>query len=143
MLQAIIPAIAPIILNFIKKKIQEKAPKEVSQVVEELFKDKELETEFQKELLKALSTYNDQLIRELEIKERFKNINRLSQAVRPILTFGIAGMFNVAMLIGLFTGKVSFQEYLQALGPTNSMLIGFWFGERSALKDPRKAFVED
>ncbi|NPB04514.1 MAG: hypothetical protein GXO39_08925 [Thermotogae bacterium] len=124
-----------------KKAIVKKAPKEVREVIENL--DIEKDAELQKELLKALSEYNDQLIRELEVRERYKTAGKLSKMVRPVITFLVVGSFNTALLVGLLTGEVSFREYMSTLAPINSMLLGFWFGERSALKDPRKALLED
>ncbi len=144
MLQAILslaPMIAPALMNVFKKKVKEKAPEEVKEVIDDLFKNQEIEAELSKELMNVITTYNEQILKELEIRERSKTIDRFTRLVRPVLTFGITGIFNITLLVGLFTGKVSFQEYLTTLAPINSMLIGFWFGERSALKDPKKAIT--
>jgi len=141
MIQAVAPVVLPSIINALKKAIVKKAPKEVREVIENL--DIEKDAELQKELLKALSEYNDQLIRELEVRERYKTAGKLSKMVRPVITFLVVGSFNTALLVGLLTGEVSFREYMSTLAPINSMLLGFWFGERSALKDPRKALLED
>ncbi len=143
MLPALISALAPLAVQTIKNFLKEKAPKEVQDFISQLEKDEKLQKELQKQMTQTLIQYNEQILKEIEIRERYKNINKVSQLVRPTLTFAITEMFNVAMLVGLFTGKVSFQEYLTTLAPVNSMLLGFWFGERSALKDPRKALMED
>jgi len=140
MIQAVAPVFLPSIINALKKAIVEKAPEEVQKVIENL--DIEKDTELQKVLLETLTKYNEQLLKELEIRERYKTAGKLSKMVRPAITFFVVGSFNVALLVGLFTGKVSFQEYMSTLAPINSMLLGFWFGERSALKDPKKA-LED
>ncbi len=146
MLQALIslaPMVAPAIMNVFKKKVREKAPEPVKQAIDEILSNQEIEAELNKELLNLLSKYNEQILRELEIRERSKTIDKLTRSVRPILTFGITAVFNITLLAGLFTGKASFQDYLSTLAPINSMLIGFWFGERSALKDPRKSLTEE
>jgi len=144
MLQALAPALIPPLIDAFKKVVAKKAPKEVKEVIERIdFADVEKDPEFQKVLLEALSRYNDQLIRELEIRERYKTASALSKMVRPIITFLVVGAFNSALLVGLFTGEISLKEYMSTLAPVNSMLLGFWFGERSALKDPRRALVED
>jgi len=144
MLQALAPALIPPLIDAFKKVVAKKAPNELKEVIERIdLADIEKDPELQKALLRALEHYNEQIVKELEIRERYKTSGRFAQLVRPAITFFVVGSFNVALLVGLFTGKVSFQEYMSTLAPINSMLLGFWFGERSALKDPRKALVED
>jgi len=137
---AVVSILLPPVIEAVKKVLRKKAPKEVVEIFE---KDIEKDPELQKALLEALTKYNDQLLRELEIRERYKTSGRLSKLVRPAITFFVVGSFNTALLVGLLTGEVSFREYMSTLAPINSMLLGFWFGERSALKDPRRAILED
>ncbi len=141
MIQALVPVLLPALAEAVKKALLKKAPKEVKEVLNKIDLDKD--PELREEIIKALSRYNEQLLRELEIRERYKAAGKLSKMVRPLITFFVVGAFNGALLVGLFTGKVSFQEYMSTLAPINSMLLGFWFGERSALKDPRKVLMED
>lgn len=80
----------------------------------------------------------------VEGQKYFQTDNALIRSVRPVLTYGIALLYNGAMVGGLMFGKVDFAQYMAAMGPVNAMLMGFWFGERSALKDPkRKTPLED
>ncbi len=57
-------------------------------------------------------------------------------SVRPILTILIIGLFMIALIIGLYTHQLSYKEFLLSISGTVSTLIGFWFGERAALKNP-------
>ncbi len=143
MLPALATALLPVVINTVKETLKKKAPEEVKEILEHLDRDPEIAKEVEKELLNAINTYNEQLLRELEIREKYKNINRIAQLVRPTLTFAITGAFNITLLVGVFTGKITFEQYLTTLAPVNSMLLGFWFGERSALKDPRRTITED
>ncbi len=146
MIQALLglaPTLLPSIINIFKEKIKEKAPENLKEVIEGVFKNKELEAELQKELLKALSNYNEQILKELEIRERYKNINKVAQMVRPFITFASFITFEVSMIYGLYSGKLTFSEFVNVFTPINTMLLGFWFGERTALKDPKKAITED
>jgi hypothetical protein len=63
----------------------------------------------------------------------------LQEFARPYLTILIATLFNVLLACAYFMGDLSIVEYITAVGPTNGMIIGFWFGERAALKDPKGA----
>lgn len=59
--------------------------------------------------------------------------NRLA---RPTLTILVAAVFNVAAMWAFMKGVINWEQFATALGPTNGMIIGFWFGEKSALKNP-------
>lgn len=60
----------------------------------------------------------------------------LNKIARPYLTVLITTIYNAALLIALYVGQLEVKEYILAIGPTNAMIIGFWFGERAALKTP-------
>lgn len=60
----------------------------------------------------------------------------LHKLARPYLTVLITTIYNLALLIALSKGVLEVREYILAIGPTNAMIIGFWFGERAALKRP-------
>jgi hypothetical protein len=55
---------------------------------------------------------------------------------RPYLTVVITTIYNVTLLIALVMNKLEVKEYIMAIGPVNAMVMGFWFGERAALKNP-------
>jgi len=81
----------------------------------------------------------DQTIEAFKVGQEYFHLdNKLIRSVRPVITYSVTGLYNAAMLYGVATGKISFQEYMTAIGPVNALLMGFWFGERSALKDPKK-----
>ena len=65
------------------------------------------------------------------IRELATALNKLA---RPYLTALIATLFNVLCAWAVVRGKLEVKEYIMAVGPTNAMIIGFWFGERTALK---------
>lgn len=46
--------------------------------------------------------------------------------VRPAITY----LFSFAVVYGLVTGRIAWSEFLMIYGP----IVGFWFGEKSALK---------
>lgn len=62
----------------------------------------------------------------------------LNKLARPYLTFFITLIYNVALLIALYHGKLEVKEYIMAVGPMNAMIIGFWFGERAAMTRSEK-----
>lgn len=55
---------------------------------------------------------------------------------RPYLTVLITTIYNVTLLTALVMNKLEVREYILAIGPVNAMIMGFWFGERAALKQP-------
>ena len=67
-----------------------------------------------------------------------KLLAALNSAARPYLTALIATLFNGVCAWAAMTGRLSPKDYITAIGPTNAMIIGFWFGERAALKHPGK-----
>ena len=56
--------------------------------------------------------------------------------VRPYLTLFIATLYNVALVWALVVGKLDVKDYIGTVGTTNSMIVGFWFAEKAALRDP-------
>ena len=59
-----------------------------------------------------------------------------NKLVRPYLTIMIATAYNVVLIWAVCTAMLPIRDYIVAVGPTNSMLMGFWFAERAALKNP-------
>lgn len=67
------------------------------------------------------------------IKEATDGFNRLA---RPFLTMTITVLFNGMAAWAFLMGKITWTEFAAAVGAPNAMIIGFWFGERAALKVP-------
>lgn len=68
-----------------------------------------------------------------------KLIAALHSAARPYLTVLVATLFNGICAWAVFSNKLDVVDYITAIGPTNGMIIGFWFGERAALKESKSA----
>jgi len=51
---------------------------------------------------------------------------------RPFITALVTTIYNLALLAALVLGQLEIMAYITAVGPTNAMIIGFWFGERKA-----------
>lgn len=62
----------------------------------------------------------------------------LNKIARPYLTVLVTTVYNVALLVAVGAGKLEVKEYILAVGPTNAMIIGFWFGERAASSREQK-----
>lgn len=60
-----------------------------------------------------------------------EGVNRMG---RPFLTVLVTTLYNGALLVALGMGALNIRDYIMAMGPSNSMIIGFWFGERSAVR---------
>ena len=60
----------------------------------------------------------------------------LSEGVRPILTYFFAVVYMSVSTYGVLVGKIDFTIYFSQIGTLVGMMIAFWFGERSALKNP-------
>jgi hypothetical protein len=73
----------------------------------------------------------------MSMKNAILIFNALHKLARPYLTF------NLVCAWAAITGRITVIEYVTAVSPTNSMIIGFWFGERAALKVPGKSEEED
>lgn len=142
LLGAIAPKLASGVVDIVLKRVKDNVPEDVAEALDGVFTSLEKKAELEREIMQIVLQHNDQLVKELEIREKHKTIG-IGSYVRPVLTFAVTGVFNVALLVGLVLNQVSFQEYITTLAPMNSMLLGFWFGERSALKDPRKGVIDD
>jgi hypothetical protein len=69
------------------------------------------------------------------IRELGAALNRIA---RPYLTALVATIFNVMCAWEVHKGRLPIRDYILAVGPTNAMIIGFWFGEKAALKVANK-----
>ncbi|RUM27731.1 MAG: hypothetical protein DSY42_09535 [Aquifex sp.] len=143
MIPALLTSLIPLVADVIIKKVKEKAPDPVKQVINNIEKEIKEDKELQKEIAQIVLHYNEQLLKELEIRERYKTAGKFSKIVRPSITLMTFITFEVSMIYGVVSGTLSFSEFVNVFTPINSMILGFWFGERSALKDPRKILAED
>lgn len=67
-----------------------------------------------------------------------QTVEGLNKLARPYLTVLITTVYNIALLIAVGIGALEVRDYILAIGPTNAMIIGFWFGERAATKRDQK-----
>ena len=63
-------------------------------------------------------------------------LKALSESVRPMLTYFFAVVYMSVSTYGVFVGKIDFTIYFSQIGTLVGMMIAFWFGEGSALKNP-------
>ena len=63
-------------------------------------------------------------------------LKTLSDGVRPILTYVFASMYILVSTWGVFAGKIEFPMYFAQIGTMVGMMVSFYFGEKSALKNP-------
>lgn len=63
-------------------------------------------------------------------------MKKLSDSVRPVLTYLFALLYIGVSTWGVFIGKIEFSMYFAQIGTMVGMMISFWFGEKSALKNP-------
>lgn len=63
-------------------------------------------------------------------------MKKLSDSVRPVLTYFFAVLYIAVSTWGVAIGKIEFQMYFAQIGTMVGMMISFWFGEKSALKNP-------
>jgi len=63
-------------------------------------------------------------------------LKTIAASVRPVLTYFGFIMYIITLTVGVFTGHLSWAIYVAQVGGLVSIMIGFWFGERSALKKP-------
>lgn len=63
-------------------------------------------------------------------------MKKLSDSVRPVLTYCFATLYIVVSTWGVFAGKIEFSMYFAQIGTMVGMMVSFWFGEKSALKNP-------
>lgn len=59
-----------------------------------------------------------------------------NQAARPYLTVMFATTYNLVCVWAVLFGKMTVETFITANSPIVATLLGFWFGERAALKDP-------
>jgi hypothetical protein len=52
------------------------------------------------------------------------------------LTVFVTTIYNVAMLWGVLRGDLPWKDYVFAIGPANTMVLAYWMGSETALRDP-------
>jgi hypothetical protein len=63
-------------------------------------------------------------------------IKELSDSVRPILTYLFALLYISVSTWAVMVGRIEFSMYFAQIGTMVGMMVSFWFGEKSALKNP-------
>jgi len=63
--------------------------------------------------------------------------NILADSVRPVLTYFAFFLYIGVSTYGVLHELIDFQMYFAQVGTMVSMMVSFWFGEKSALKNPR------
>lgn len=63
-------------------------------------------------------------------------MKKLSDSVRPVLTYCFAMLYIIVSTWGVFADKIEFSMYFAQIGTMVGMMVSFWFGEKSALKNP-------
>jgi len=58
-------------------------------------------------------------------------LKAITTSVRPILTYLFAIMYITVSTWGVMVGKIEFAMYFAQVGTMVSMMVSFWFGERS------------
>lgn len=61
----------------------------------------------------------------------------LTKAVRPVLTYFAFFFYISVSTYAVLAELIDFNLYFSQIGTMVSMMISFWFGERSALKSPK------
>ena len=62
----------------------------------------------------------------------------IDKLVRPLITLSLSAVLCIVIISGAFGLISDWKDVLAALMATLGPIIGFWFGERSALKVPGK-----
>ena len=61
----------------------------------------------------------------------------MTDNVRPILTYVFASIYILTSTYGVIAGLIDFSIYFAQIGTMVGMIVSFWFGETSALKNPK------
>ena len=68
-------------------------------------------------------------------------LKAVTTSVRPVLTYIFAIFYIAVSTWGVMAGKIEFAMYFAQVGTMVSMMISFWFGERST-KNSRSPDVD-
>jgi hypothetical protein len=63
-------------------------------------------------------------------------LKELSDSVRPILTYLFALIYIGVSTWAVIVARIEFSMFFAQIGTMVGMMISFWFGEKSALKNP-------
>lgn len=64
-------------------------------------------------------------LKEIDVAEAFNKV------ARPYVTVMVVTVFNAVCVWGVVQGHMSMNDFVQTIGPTNGLIVGFWFGERN------------
>lgn len=64
-------------------------------------------------------------LKEIDAAEAFNKI------ARPYVTVMVVTVFNAVCVWGVVSGRMTMNDFVQTIGPTNGLIVGFWFGERN------------
>lgn len=71
----------------------------------------------------------------LKLLEGLKDIDAaeaFNKIARPYVTVMVVTVFNAVCVWGVVMGRMSMNDFVQTIGPTNGLIVGFWFGERNS-----------
>ncbi|MEO9387035.1 MULTISPECIES: hypothetical protein [Chromobacterium] len=68
-------------------------------------------------------------LREIDAAEAFNKV------ARPYVTVMVVTVFNAVCVWGVVQGRMTMNDFVQTIGPTNGLIVGFWFGERRSRPD--------
>lgn len=65
-------------------------------------------------------------LKEIDAAEAFNKV------ARPYVTVMVVTVFNAVCVWGVVQGRMTMNDFVQTIGPTNGLIVGFWFGERNS-----------
>lgn len=63
-------------------------------------------------------------------------LKSLSDSVRPVLTYFIVTLYVIAATVAAFNGSIRWDMWFAQIGTMAVSITSYWFGEKSALKNP-------
>lgn len=61
---------------------------------------------------------------------------RVTAGTQTWLTIFVTTVYNLALLYGVMSQGLSWKDYIFAVGPINTMVMAFWLGSETALRQP-------
>jgi hypothetical protein len=61
---------------------------------------------------------------------------RLNAGTQTWLTIFVTTIYNFALLYGVLTGGLTWDNYIMSVGPVNTMVMAFWLGSETAMRQP-------
>lgn len=72
-------------------------------------------------------------LKEIDAAEAFNKV------ARPYVTVMVVTVFNAVCVWGVVQGRMSMNDFVQTIGPTNGLIVGFWFGERNSKSNQKNS----